>query len=357
MQPHTLNSTSPLISALNRQKTSHTPVWFMRQAGRSLPEYRKIRGVESILQVLKHPELAAEITVQPVRRYGVDAAIIYSDIMAPLDPLNIGLDIKPGIGPVVNPPFRTLADLDRMRSLEAEDDLASMAQALELVRREVSVPIIGFAGAPFTIASYLIEGNPSRSYENTKFLMVTNPLFWDRLINRLVDIIADTLALQVAHGATVLQLFDSWVGALSPAHYRRYLLPHMRELTERVSSLGVPLIHFGINTGSLLDTVAELSIAALGVDWRVDLGEVAARFGDRLAIQGNLDPVLALAPTDVLLGEVDSILRHSARAPGYIFNLGHGVLPTTDPAQLRAITDYVHDYGEPIRSQVLQESQ
>jgi uroporphyrinogen decarboxylase len=341
----TLPHRSPLLDALARVRTTTVPVWFMRQAGRSLPEYRAVRGVDSILRVLEHPELAAEITLQPVRRYGVDAAILYSDIVAPLARSPIGIDIVPGIGPVVTHPVRSASDLARLAPLDPDRDLASMARTVELAVAQLSVPLIGFCGGPFTIASYLVEGRPSRTHERFKLALATDPSTAHALLERLVEIAALTIEVQVAHGARVVQIFDSWIGSLSPWQFRTHLAPHLEALLARLKPLAVPLIYFGVETTGLLDDLSALGIDAIALDWRTDLHDAARRFGDRLCLQGNLDPVLALAPPDTVLPIVGQLLEDSTPADGYIFNLGHGVLPDTDPGVLKAIVDLVHETG------------
>jgi len=336
---------SILLEALARTRTEQVPVWFMRQAGRSLPEYRALRGVDSILRVLENPELAAEITLQPVRRYGVDAAILYSDIVAPLAYSPIGVDIAPGVGPVVTHPVRSASDLARLVPLDPDRDLAHMARTVELAVQELSVPLIGFCGGPFTVASYLVEGRPSRSHERFKLALATDPSTAHALLERLVEIAALTIEVQVAHGAQVVQIFDSWVGSLSPRQFRTHLAPHLEALIARLRPLTVPLIYFGVETTGLLEDLAALGVDAIALDWRTDLHRAALRFGSRLCLQGNLDPVLALAPPDTVLPLVDQLLEDSSPADGYVFNLGHGVLPDTDPGVLKAIVDLVHEHG------------
>ena len=347
-------SPSILLKALRREATDRVPVWFMRQAGRSLPEYRAVRGVDSILKVLQQPELAAEITLQPVHRYGVDAAILYSDIMAPLANLDIGIDIVAGVGPVIERPFRALDDIMRLRPVDPATDLLAMTDAIDLCMHELTVPLIGFCGGPFTIASYLVEGRPSRSHTTMKRLILEEPKVFAELASRLVDIAITTLKAQVDHGASVVQIFDSWIGTLSPWMYRNALQPHLQRLAAETNALGVPVIYFGVETAGLLDDLAQLGFAGLGLDWRVDLDAVATRLGHTVALQGNLDPSILLAPTDQVLAATKSILSASALAEGYIFNLGHGVLPETDPATVAAVVDFVHEQGAQLRRGPLQ---
>lgn len=342
-------SSSVLVKTLLREPTERVPVWFMRQAGRSLPEYREIRGVDSILKVLETPELAAEITIQPVRRYGVDAAILYSDIMAPLTNLRIGVDIVAGVGPVVEEPFRSMRDVERLRPLDPSSDLAAMASAVDLCVNELTVPLIGFCGGPFTIASYLVEGRPSRSHATVKQLMLEEPKVFNELASRLVDIAVTTLTVQVKHGASVVQIFDSWIGTLSPWMFRKLVRPHLQRLADETAELGVPVIYFGVETAGLLDDLADLGFGALGLDWRVDLAGIAERLGTRVALQGNLDPSILLAPREHALAATEQILAASSKATGYVFNLGHGVLPETNPDNLAAVVNLVHERGASLR--------
>jgi uroporphyrinogen decarboxylase len=318
----------------------------MRQAGRALPEYRAIRGPGSIIQAIRNPDLATEITLQPVRRYGTDAAILYSDIVTPVEAIGFGVDIAPGVGPVVEQPFASKADLDRIRPLDPETDTPFVLETVRnLVRDLGDVPLIGFAGAPFTVASYLIEGRPSRTYEKTKALMYTDPELWFALLDRLADLALTSLQSQVANGASAVQLFDSWAGALSPSDYVRYVQPASRKVLEGIGSTGVPRIHFGVNTGELLTHMRDAGADVMGIDWRMDLDDARTRLGDRTALQGNLDPVAVLAGADVALDRARDVLRRAGGHPGHIFNLGHGVLPATDPEVLERVVELVHTEG------------
>ncbi|MEY2421338.1 MAG: uroporphyrinogen decarboxylase [Acidimicrobiaceae bacterium] len=319
----------------------------MRQAGRSLPEYRALRGEGSILDAIRQPKLAAEITLQPVRRYGVDAAILYSDIVVPIAAIGFGVDVAPGTGPIVAEPFRTKADLDRLRPLDAERDTPYVLETIAIVVDELpdDVPLIGFAGAPFTVASYLVEGQPSRTYTKTKALMLGDSELWSALADRLADLAIASLRSQVEAGARAVQLFDSWAGALTPAQYERYVLPASRKVFEGVADLGVPRIHFGVNTGELLGLMHEAGADVIGVDWRTPLATARARVGHDIALQGNLDPAACFAPWPVVADEVRSVLADNDGHPGHIFNLGHGVLPDTDPTILEQIVALVHDEG------------
>ncbi len=325
----------PFLAACRGEPVPYTPVWFMRQAGRHLPEYRRLRGEGSIMEAVRQPELAAELTLQPVRRYGVDAAVIFSDIMVPL--LGFGVEVAPGTGPVTKRPFRARSDLDRLRAEEHPE----VAQAVQLVVKEYLVPVIGFAGGPFTLASYLVEGGPSQAYLSTKALMWGDPALWEALQDRLVSIALASLTEQVEAGAAAVQIFESWGGALSPAAYRRHVLPALRRVLEGLAPLGVPRVVFGVSSGELLGLFAEAGADVVGVDWRVPLDVARRRTGPGVALQGNLDPAACLAPWEVLATEARCVL---AVAPerGHIFNLGHGVLPSTDPSQLSRLVDLVH---------------
>jgi uroporphyrinogen decarboxylase len=335
------------LAACRAEPHDRVPVWFMRQAGRSLPEYRALRGDGSILDAIRRPELAAELTLQPVRRYGVDAAILYSDIVVPVAAIGFGVDVAPGTGPVVAEPFRSRADLDRLRPLDAERDAPYVLETVAKVNAELpdDVPLIGFAGAPFTVASYLVEGGPSRSYIKTKGLMHTDPVLWDALLDRLADLSIASLRSQVAHGARAVQLFDSWAGALSPRHYERSVLPASSKVFDALADLGVPRIHFGVDTGDLLSLFARAGADVVGVDWRTPLSAARARTAEGPALQGNLDPAVCLAPWEVVAAEVRSVLADNDGHPGHVFNLGHGVLPGTDPSILERVVELVHREG------------
>ena len=337
---------APFLRACRREPHDRVPVWFMRQAGRSLPEYRAVRGEGSIIDAIRNPDLATEITLQPVRRYGTDAAILYSDIVTPIEAIGFGVDVQPGVGPVVGEPFRTRADLERVRPLDPDADTPYVLETVRnLVRDLGDVPLIGFAGAPFTVASYLIEGRPSRTYEHTKALMYTDPELWFDLLDRLADLALASLRSQVDAGASAIQLFDSWAGALSPSDYRRYVQPASTKVLDGIASTGVPRIHFGVSTGELLADMRDAGADVVGVDWRVDLDDARARLGDDVALQGNLDPVAVLAGTDVALDRARDVLRRADGHRGHIFNLGHGVLPATDPEVLEAVVELVHTEG------------
>jgi uroporphyrinogen decarboxylase len=336
---------SPFLAACRGEAHDRVPVWFMRQAGRSLPEYRAIRGTGSILEAIRDPGLAAEITLQPVRRHGVDAAILYSDIVVPVAAVGFGVDVAPGTGPVVAAPFRSERDLDRLRPLEPETDTPYVLETVRLLAKELTVPLIGFAGAPFTVASYLIEGRPSRTYARTKSLMHSEPGLWGALLDRLADLAIASLRSQVEAGASAVQVFDSWAGALSPPDYERFVLPHSRRVFDGIADLGVPRIHFGVGTGELLDLLAAAGADVVGVDWRVPLDRARQRVPAGTALQGNLDPAICLAPWDVVAEAARDVLRRNGGHPGHIFNLGHGVLPETHPDTLTRLVELVHDEG------------
>ncbi|WP_199547654.1 uroporphyrinogen decarboxylase [Streptomyces sp. N35] len=333
---------SAFMKACRREAVPHTPVWFMRQAGRSLPEYRKVREGTAMLESCMMPELVTEITLQPVRRHDVDAAIYFSDIVVPLKAIGIDLDIKPGVGPVVEQPIRTRADLARLRDLTPED-VTYVTEAIGMLTAELGeTPLIGFAGAPFTLASYLVEGGPSRNHENTKALMYGDPQLWADLLDRLAEITSAFLKVQIEAGASAVQLFDSWVGALSPADYRAQVMPASTKVFDAVASYGVPRIHFGVGTGELLGLLGEAGADVVGVDWRVPLDEAARRVGPGKALQGNLDPAVLFSTTEAVEARTRQVLDAAAGLEGHIFNLGHGVLPTTDPDALTRLVEYVH---------------
>jgi uroporphyrinogen decarboxylase len=332
---------APFLAAARGRQPAHVPVWFMRQAGRSLPEYRALRADTSMLAACRTPELVCEITLQPVRRHRVDAAILFSDIVVPLHAAGIGVDIVPGTGPVVADPVRTAADVARLPALHVEQ-VAPVAEAVALLLRELGpTPLIGFAGAPFTLASYLVEGGPSRNHERTKALMHSAPEVWHTLMARLADLTAEFLRAQVEAGVDAVQLFDSWAGALSLRDYRTFVLPHSARVLAAFAGT-VPRIHFGVGTGELLGAMGEAGADVVGVDWRVPLDEAARRTGGTLPLQGNLDPAVLFADPATVEAEVRRIVAEGRRAPGHVFNLGHGVLPGTDPDVLTRVVDLVH---------------
>jgi uroporphyrinogen decarboxylase len=339
---HQQTAASPFIRACRREPVPHTPVWFMRQAGRSLPEYLKLREGIPMLESCTRPDLITEITLQPVRRHGVDAAVYFSDIVVPLKAIGLDLDIKPGVGPVVADPIRRRADLDRLRPL-TPDDVHYVTEAVGQLTGELgTTPLIGFAGAPFTLASYLVEGGPSRNHERTKALMYGEPELWAELLDRLAEITIAFLKVQIEAGASAVQVFDSWVGALAPRDYRRHVMPASKKVFDAVAAYGVPRIHFGVGTGELLGVLREAGADVVGVDWRVPLDEAAKRVGPGAALQGNLDPAVLFAPTSVVEAKAREVLDAAAGLDGHVFNLGHGVLPSTDPDALTRLVDFVH---------------
>jgi uroporphyrinogen decarboxylase len=337
-----LEGESPFLLACRRQPVPYTPVWYMRQAGRSLPEYRIARSGMGMLEACWQPELIVEITLQPLRRYAVDAAILFSDIVVPLRAVGVSLDISPGIGPVVEHPIRDARDLQRLRPLQPEDVPFVTEAVRGLVRELGGRPLIGFAGGPFTLASYLVEGGPSKTHDRTKALMYGNPALWNELLDRLASITLSFLQIQVAAGASAIQLFDSWVGAVSPEDYRRSVLPHCQRIFSSLGPAGVPRIHFGVGTGELIGLLGEAGADVVGVDWRVPLDEAVRRVEPGKALQGNLDPAVLLAPWEVIETRARDALGRGRAAEGHIFNLGHGVLPETNPDVLARLTDLVH---------------
>ena len=333
---------SAFLLACRREPVPHTPVWFMRQAGRSLPEYRRLREGVPMLESCTRPELITEITLQPLRRYDVDAAILFSDIVVPLRAVGIDVDIKAGIGPVVGSPVRTSADLERLRALDPSD-VPYVTEAVRMLVAELDgLPLIGFAGGPFTLASYLVEGGPSKNHDKTKALMYGDPALWHALLGRLADITISFLRIQVAAGASAVQLFDSWVGAVSPDDYRRSVLPHTSRIFAALEPAGVPRIHFGVGTGELLGLMGEAGADVVGVDWRIPLDEAVRRVAPDKALQGNLDPAILLAPWEVIEERASDVIERGRTAEGHVFNLGHGVLPETDPGMLARLADLVH---------------
>ncbi|MCZ4499556.1 MAG: uroporphyrinogen decarboxylase [Marmoricola sp.] len=336
---------SAFLRAARGEPVPHTPVWFMRQAGRSLPEYLKIREGITMLDSCMDPDLVTEITLQPVRRYGVDAAIFFSDIVLPLKAIGVDLDIVPGVGPVVANPVRTLADVEAIPDLVPEHVGFITTAVQQLVGELGSTPLIGFAGAPFTVASYLVEGGPSKEHAKTKALMFGAPDIWDALMRKIAGISAAYLHVQVAAGASAVQLFDSWAGAVTRADYETHVLPYSTSVLSSIGETGVPRIHFGVGTGEILDLMGSAGAEVVGVDWRVPLAEGVRRVGGR-SVQGNLDPTLVFAPTAVMLDRADQVLAAGRQAPGHIFNLGHGVIPSTNPDQLKRLTDHVHEVSQ-----------
>jgi uroporphyrinogen decarboxylase len=331
---------SAFLRACRGEPTPHTPIWFMRQAGRSLPEYRATRAGLGMLESCLRTDVVVEVTMQPVRRYGVDAAILFSDIVLPLKAAGVDLDIQPGVGPVVAEPVRTAADVKRLPRLDPAD-IAPVTDAVRALVTELGgTPLIGFAGAPFTLASYLVEGGPSRDHVRTKALMYGEEDVWHELAGRLAQVAVTFLRAQVSAGASAVQLFDSWAGTLSADDYTRYVLPHSRTVLAGITD--VPRIHFGVGTGELLGLMADAGADAVGVDWRVPLDEAVKRLPAGIAVQGNLDPAAVFAPWPVVADRARDVMRRGAAAAGHVFNLGHGVLPDTDPDVLGRLVELVH---------------
>jgi uroporphyrinogen decarboxylase len=338
---------SPFLKACRRESAAVTPIWLMRQAGRYMPEYRALRSKVSFLELCKQPELATEVTVTAVERLGVDAAILFADILLILEPLGFDLEFAKGEGPVIHNPIRSSTDVDRVRPVQDLSALDYVTKAVSSIRTALKpdVPLIGFAGAPFTLACYAIEGGGSRHYEQAKTFMYRDPGAWHVLIDRLAEATADYLNAQAAAGAQALQLFDSWVGTLSPNDYRRFVQPHMAKLFARLDR-SIPVIHFGTGTSTLLTLQRDAGGAVIGLDWRVELDQAWQDLGSDVAVQGNLDPIVLLAPRDEIESQARRILAQAAGRPGHIFNLGHGILPQTPVDNVRALIDIVHSYSQ-----------
>lgn len=331
------------LRACRRLPVDRTPVWFMRQAGRYMAEYRQLRQKHSLIEICQQPELAAQVTLQPVEKLGVDAAILFADILLPLIPMGAELTFVPDRGPLIDNPVRSKADLTRLRTVEAENDLAYVMEALKIVRPELpnGVALIGFAGAPFTVGGYLIEGGPSRNFERTKSFMYSDSQSWHSLMERLTGLLADYLIAQIEAGAQAVQIFDSWVGSLAPSDYAEYVQPHSAVLFKRVAQTGVPAIHFGTCTATLLPLMHEAGGEVMGVDWRVPLDRAWERVGIEAGLQGNLDPAALLAPRAVLQVQVERVLHEVGGRAGHIFNLGHGILPATPVENVRWLVELV----------------
>ncbi len=333
-----------LLRACRRQPVDATPVWFMRQAGRSLPEYRAIRERATLADIVRDAALCAEVTSQPVRRLGVDAAILFADITTPLPGIGVDVEIVDGTGPVIARPVRTAADVAALRGFDPEASAAGLLEAVRLLRRELDVPLIGFAGAPFTLASYLVEGRGSRDAGALKRLLHAEPEVAGSLLDALVDMSVSYLRAQVQAGVQVVQLFDSWIGVLGPFDYARHVAPRMRRLFEALAPLGVPTVHFGTGGAGLLPLITDAGGDVIGLDWRVDLRDAWQVVGDR-AVQGNLDPSVLLGGWAEIEAQARWVLERAGGRPGHVFNLGHGVLPATDPDRLRRLVDLVHEHA------------
>jgi len=336
----------PFLRACRRQPTEYTPIWLMRQAGRYQKEYRALRKKYSFLEMCKTPELAAKVTLLPVEQFKIDAAIIFADILLPLEPMGVEFEFTKNEGPVFHQPVREMGQVDKLRIIEPDEDLPFLMEAIRMVRRELEgkIPLIGFSGAPFTLASYVIEGGHSTNYTLTKGMMYENRLMWDRLMDKLSEILIRYLNAQIRSGAQALQIFDSWVGCLSPSDYEEYVLPHSKKVIEGVDK-SVPLIHFATMSSTLLELMKRAGGDVIGVDWRVDLGEAWTRIGYDVAIQGNLDPVVLFAPPELIEKEAKRILDSAKGRPGHIFNLGHGILPNTPVDHVGCLIEAVHRYS------------
>ncbi len=336
----------PFLKACRREPTEYTPVWLMRQAGRYMKEYRTLRKKYSFLEMCKNPELAAQVTLQPVEKFGLDAAIIFSDILIPLEPMGVEFEFAKGEGPVFHHPLRQMNEVEKLRVIEPEEETSFLMKAIRIARKELEgkIPLIGFSGAPFTLASYIIEGGHSKNYLVTKSLMYQDRPTWDALMGKLSEVLIRYLNAQIRSGVQALQIFDSWVGCLSPRDYEKYVLAYSKKVIEGVDRC-VPLIHFATSSSGLLELMRQAGGDVIGVDWRVDIGEAWGRIGYDVAIQGNLDPVVLLAPIDLIEKEVKRILGCVKGHPGHIFNLGHGILPNTPPENVAALVDMVHGYS------------
>lgn len=335
-----------LIRASYKQEVDHLPVWYMRQAGRYDPEYRKIKEKYTLLEICRQPELAAEITMMPVRKLGVDAAILYSDIMNPVASLGVDFDIVKNIGPVIDNPLRSKADIEKLRPIDIDKDLSHIMETIRILDCELEVPLITFAGAPFTIASYLIEGRPSKSYILTKTLMYSEPEVWNLLMDKLGDMVITYVRAHIRNGGKAFQLFDSWVGALAPKDFQKYVLPTITRIFAELSDLNVPKIYFpGVSSGELLPTLTQLQTDVIGLDWRVSIAEGRKRTGGKFAVQGNLDPYILTAPMEIIKQYAKDIIDEGIQEPGFIFNLGHGLFPEASLDKLKELTAYIHEYS------------
>lgn len=334
------------LRACRKEPVDRLPVWYMRQAGRYDPDYRKIKEKYSLLEICRQPELAAEVTLMPVKKLGVDAAILYSDIMNPVASIGIDFDIVAQVGPVIHDPIRTKAQIERLKPVDPEGDLGHILETISILDRELDVPLITFAGAPFTIASYLIEGRPSKSYIRTKTMMYEQPEMWFMLMDKLGDMVINYVRAQIKHGGKAFQLFDSWVGSLSPRDFKTYVLPTIERIYASLADLDVPKIYFpGVSSGELLPLLHQVQADVIGLDWRVSIEEGRRRTGHRFAIQGNLDPYLLTGPMELIQQEAKFIMDQGIQQPGYIFNLGHGLFPEASIDKLKELTEYIHCYS------------
>ncbi len=340
-------SNSRLLKAIRREPVDATPIWLMRQAGRYMAEYRALREQYSILELIKAPELACQVTMQPIRAFDLDAAIIFADILPPLEGMGLSLEFAAGEGPILHNPVRSAADVERLRVPPPQETLAFTLDAIKLARAELDplgLPLIGFSGAPFTLAAYAVEGGGSRNHERVKGLMMAEPETWHQLMEKLAQVVGEYLKAQAEAGARVLQVFDSWVGALSPTDYRIHVQPYSRRAIEIARQAGAPIIHFGTGTAGFLEDIRDAGGDAIGVDWRIDLATAWERLGPGVAVQGNLDPIALLAPWEALQARARAVLDEAAGRHGHIFNLGHGILKTTPPDNVKRLAEFVHEY-------------
>jgi uroporphyrinogen decarboxylase len=336
----------PFLMACHRQPTPYTPIWLMRQAGRYMKEYRALRKKYSFLEMCKNPELAAQVTLQPVEKFRLDAAIVFSDILIPLGPMGVEFEFAKGEGPVFHHPLRERKDVEKLRVFDPEEEITYLMEAIQIVRKELEgkIPLIGFSGAPFTLASYIIEGGHSKNYIITKSLMYQARPTWDALMEKISEVLIRYLRAQIRSGVQAIQIFDSWVGCLNPGDYEEYVLPYSKKVMDGIGG-SVPLIHFATSSSTLLELMKRAGGDVIGVDWRVNIGEAWARLGYGVAVQGNLDPVILFGPIDLIEKEVKKILDSVGGRPGHIFNLGHGILPTTPPDHVAVLVDMVHEYS------------
>jgi len=336
----------PFLRACRRELTEYTPIWLMRQAGRYMKEYRALRKKYSFLEMCKNPEIAAQVTLQPIEKFKLDAAIIFSDILIPLEPMGVAFEFAKGEGPVFHHPVREMKEIEKLRVIEPEEEVSFLVKAIGMVRKELEgkIPLIGFAGAPFTLASYIIEGGHSKNYIHTKGLMYQDRPAWNALMNKISDVLIRYLNAQIRAGVQAAQLFDSWVGCLSPTDYEEYVLPYSKRVIDGVDK-SVPLIHFATSNSALLELMKRAGGDVIGVDWRVDIGEAWARMGYDVGIQGNLDPVVLLGSEGLIKKEVKRILDQVGGRPGHVFNLGHGILPNTPVENVAVLVEAVHEYS------------
>lgn len=335
-------SESVFLRACRGERTERVPIWMMRQAGRYLPEYRKLREGRTMLEAVSTPEIAVEATLQPIRRFGFDAAILFSDLTVPFTPMGAKFEIKEGVGPVVEHPFRVVSDLDRLRLFDIEEGLPYVLQSIQMLKRELKVPLIGFTGAPFTLASYLIEGGPSRDLKRTKAMLYGDPELWHKLMELLAEVVLRYLRAQIESGADAVQVFDSWIGQIDARTFREAMLPHMRHIFHGLRPLRAPTIYFGTGTSSLLEAMAEAGSSTMGIDWRVPLSEAGLRLPG-LPLQGNLDPVILLTDPETVRRKALDVLLEGENLPAHIFNLGHGVFPETPLENVQCLVDTVQN--------------